>query len=438
MKISILTVFKELYEPFLHTSLVKRAQENGTVSIEMHSFSQFVAPKERIDAPTFGPGAGMLIKPVVVQKGVETLQKQNGPAFKIFFSPQGKQLDQSLLHTIAREAQKAGHLMLIPARYEGMDARVEEEYADLTVSVGDFVLMGGDIPAMMLLEGMLRLIPGVVGKQESVEEESFSGPFLDYPEYTEPVKWLAKMVPEIVRSGNHAAIKAWRTDQAAQKTVLHKFAWLRSYPLTDDQKKRAARFIPPHYVVLMHDEVLTGSEHQVGTTSVMSIDIHDIARSSATYGMKQFFIVTPLVDQQKIIQKFFSFWRSEGGIAYNANRHEALNLVHVMDRLDQVIAAIEQREGKKPLLIGTSARKTTGKMISFYDQDMVWQEGRPVLLILGTGQGLSDDLMSRCDYILNPIHGFSDFNHLSVRSAAAILMDRWMGRNERSDKKLPE
>jgi len=434
MNISILSVFKELYDPFLKTSLVSRAQENGIVSIETASFFDFVPPKKRIDAATFGPGAGMLIKPVVVEKGIATLQERKGNAFKIFFSPQGQTLDQSLLKTIVQKAKDAGHLMLIPARYEGMDARVEDEYADMTVSVGDFVLMGGDIPAMMLLEGMLRLIPGVVGKQESVEKESFSGPFLDYPEYTEPVEWHGISVPEIVRSGNHAAIETWRMEQAAQKTVLHNFAWLRAYPLNEAQKKLSVSYIPSHYVALMHDEVLTGPENKEGTTSVMSIDIHDIARSSSTYGMKQFFIVTPLIDQQKIIKKFFSFWHSDTGVAYNAQRYEALNLVKVVDSLEAVVAEVEKKEGKKPILMGTSARKTEGKTVSFYDQSMVWKEGRPVIMLLGTGQGLADQLIDRCDFILNPIHGFSDFNHLSVRSAAAVLMDRWMGLNERIDK----
>lgn len=439
MNISILSVFKQLYDPFLNTSLLKRAQENGIVSIEALSFSDFVSPKERIDAPTFGPGAGMLIKPMVVEKAIAHLEDRRGRSFTIFFSPQGQKLDQSLLHVIAKKAQDVDHLLLVAARYEGMDARVEDAYADMIVSVGDFVLMGGDIPAMMLLEGMLRLMPGVVGKSESVKKESFSGPFLDYPEYTEPVIWHGFTVPDVVRSGNHAAIEQWRIEQAAKKTVLKNFDWLRSYSLTNAQRALAFSCIPAHYVALMHDEVLIGPEHQVGTTSVMSIDIHDIARSATTYGVKNFFIVTPLIDQQKIIKKFFSFWRSDTGIAYNANRHEALNVVCVADRLDQVLTNVEDKEGKKPILIGTSARKVVNHpTITFHDQGLVWGQGRPVVLLFGTGQGLSEQLLSRCDYILNPICGLSDFNHLSVRSAAAIVMDRWMGLNERAEKKLLE
>lgn len=428
MNISIISVFTELYEPFLHTSLVKKAQENGIVSINTMSFFGMVAPKERIDAPTFGPGAGMLIKPTVVEKAIDAAEKAHGAALKIFFSPHGKKLTQPLLEKLTKKAQKKGHLILVPARYEGMDARVEDVYADEIISVGDFVLMGGDIPAMMLLEGMLRLLPGVVGKTVSVEQESFSGPFVDYPAYTEPVEWHDMRVPDIVRSGNHQAIETWRLQQAAQRTVKRHFSWLRSWDLTPQQKELALPHIPPHYVVLMHSDVLIGPERHIGTTSVMSIDIHDIARSSATYAIEKFFIVTPLKDQQKIVQNFLSFWQEGMGVSYNKSRHEALDRVVVQSTLDQVIDDITKTTGKKPLLLITSARPVSGKQsISFDDQELVWQEDRPVLLIFGTGKGLADTIIKQADYVLKPIYGFAAFNHLSVRSAVGIALDRWLG-----------
>ncbi len=437
MKISIATVFDELYTPFLQTSLVKRAQERDFVSISTLNFFDCAEPKKRIDAPTFGPGSGMLIKPEVVACAVDTLEKKNGPAFKIFFSPQGKKLTQPLLKEIARKATEKGHLMLLPARYEGMDARVEKEYADEIVSVGDFVLMGGDIPAMMLLEGMLRFIPGVVGKQESVDADSFTGPFVDYPEFTEPVEWHGMKVPEVIRSGNHKAIDDWRSNEAAKKSVLSHFSWLKSYALTQEQKHKAAEHIPPHYVVLMHGDVLVGPDNRPGTTSLMSIDIHDIARSSSTYGIKNFFISTPLKDQQAVAQHFLSFWQKGSGIEYNKQRHSALNRVCVSNSLDEVVAEITKKEGKSPLLLATSARHVGGdKEISYYDQDRVWSEQRPVLIVLGTGSGLAPDVVDRCDYMLGPIQGFTDFNHLSVRSAAAAIFDRWLGINERYGKTL--
>lgn len=432
MNISILTVFSDLYTPFLQTSLIHRAQESGKITINVDEFFSYVAPKERIDAPTFGHGAGMLIRAEVVERAVTAKEEQFGPAYKIFFSPQGKKLDQPMLERIAKRAQEVGHMMLLPARYEGMDARVEEEYADEIVSVGDFVLMGGDIPAMMLLEGMLRLIPGVVGKEESVREDSFSGSFVDYPEYAAPVVWRGKEVPEVVRSGNHEAIRQWHADQAAKKTVKHHFPWLRSHEVSDEVKKRVAKCMPPHYVVLMHGDVMVGDGNIPGATSVTSIDIHDIARSGATYGIKNFFVTTPLADQQRIVEKLLTFWNTQVGINYNPHRHKALRRVKLTSTLDEVIAAIEAAEGQKPLLLATSA-KVMGhqNQISFDDQEKVWESGRPVLFVLGTGQGLSPEIVAKTDYLLRPLHGFTDYNHLSVRSAAAIIFDRWLGINEK-------
>lgn len=430
MNISIISVFPKLYAPFLETSLIKRAREQNLVQFDLADFFSFVAPKERIDAPTFGHGAGMLIKPEVVQKAIEAQEAAHGKAYKIFFSPHGKKLDQKLLQEIAGHANQKKHLMLVPARYEGMDARVEEVYADQIISVGDFVLMGGDLPAMILLEGFLRLIPGVVGKQESVAADSFSGPFVDYPEYTAPVTWKGKEVPEVVRSGNHAEITKWRAQQALMRTVYHHFEWLRSHALSSKQKELVQHAVPPHYVALMHNEVVVGDGDRVGNTSVTSIDIHDIARSSKTYGIKHYFLVTDLLDQQKIVRKLLDFWQTGGGVEYNASRHTAVKQVDLMNNLDAVIAAIEHKEGSKPLLVATSARAVAGKAsITYHDQETVWQSKRPVLLIFGTGKGLAQELLDHCDYILVPVEGLTEYNHLSVRSAVAIIMDRWLGLN---------
>ncbi|MGE0010028.1 MAG: tRNA (guanosine(37)-N1)-methyltransferase TrmD [Candidatus Babeliales bacterium] len=431
MKISIVSLFPELYKPFLSTSLLERASDNKLVDIQITSLFSFSAAKVRVDGPAFGHGAGMVLKPEVIERAVEDTQKERGKAFKVFFSPHGTKLDQNVLATIKDKVQASdNHLMLIPARYEGIDARAEAEYADMIISIGDYVLMGGDVPAMVLLEGLLRLIPGVVGKQESVEYESFSGPFVDWPAYTAPVEWHGNIVPEVLRSGNHKAIEEWRTQEAAKRTMIGHFDWLRTQKLTDVQKKIAYKQIPSHYVALMHTDVRLPHD-QVGTSSVTTYDIHDIARSSRTYDLKNYFIVTPLIDQQKIVQKLLDFWSSDIGIDYNPQRHGAVSRVKLVPELTDAIEAIEAQEGKKPLVIGTSARKqdAVGKQISFHDQGYVWSQDRPVLLLLGTAQGLSQEIIDRCDYVLSPIDGFSDFNHLSVRSAAAIIFDRWLGLN---------
>ncbi len=433
MKISILTLFPELFEPFLKTSLIGRATEKKIIEADLVSFFNFAQPKERIDSPTFGPGSGMLIKPEIIQKAIENQDQKNGKSFKIFFSPQGEKLNQKLLNSLYQKIKNQDHLLLVSSRYEGIDTRVEEYYSDLVISVGDFVLMGGDLPAMCFLESFLRLFPGIVGKTDSVESESFSGPFVDYPQYTSPLSWKAMQVPEIIRSGNHGLIQKWREKMAALKTVKKHFEWLKSYPLNQGEKNVAKEFIPPHYAVLMHNDVLL-KDKSVGTTSVTSLDLHDIARAAATYGLKNYFISTPLIDQQKVVQTLMDFWQTEGP-QYNIHRFQAVNLVRMVNNLDECVKLIEESKGKKPILIATSAKKHNhANLITYFDQSKVWQEDRPVLFVFGTGHGLAQHILEKCDYLLLPIEGFTDFNHLSVRSACSIIFDRWLGINIREDK----
>lgn len=430
MKISLLTIAPNLYTPFLNTSLLGKAVQKGVLSFNSKSFTDYVKPKERIDAPTCGPTAGMVIRPEVVERAVDDAEKVYGKAFKIFFSPHGKIIDQQVLQKIYTQlqTQQINHLLLVAGRYEGMDKRVEDVYADEILSVGSFVLMGGDLPAMVFLEAFTRLVPGVIGRQESVERDSFSGPFLDYPEYSLPLLWHDVEVPEIIRSGNHKAIEQWRFKHMVERTVYTRFDWLRSFKLTKDQKKQVSEVIPPHCVVLMHTDVLVGKEKVCGNTSVTSMDVHDIARSACTYGIQQFFIVTPLKDQQAITGQFLHFWQEGKGIGYNQNRHQALEKVSVLSSLNDVMQAMKHRYEKEPLIIVTSAQSMqTNSSISYYDQAKVWSHKRPVLLVLGTGQGLAPSVIEKADYGLIPIEGFADYNHLSVRSAAAVIFDRWLG-----------
>ncbi|MBI2352653.1 tRNA (guanosine(37)-N1)-methyltransferase TrmD [Candidatus Dependentiae bacterium] len=428
MNVSILTLFPDLYRPFLQTSLLKRAQENKLVSFSLYSLFDFVAPKERIDDATFGHNSGMLIKPEVIEKAMNQVENNFGSSLKIVLSPQGKKLDQRYVKELWGRLQDKKQLVLLASRYEGIDARVEQYYADEVISVGDFITMGGDMPAMLLIEALLRYMPGIVGKQESVEKDSFSGAFIDHPEYTKPVEWKGMSVPEILRSGNHAAIAQWQEEKAAEWSVKRHFDWVRSCQLTQREESLVRRFIPHHYVALMHSDILL-KEGRIGTTSITSIDVHDIARSSATYGLKGYFIVTPINDQQMLVRTMLDFWHSkEIGGEYNKHRHEAIALVHLQDSLASVIVEIEKREGKKPIIIGTSARlELDKKMLNYHQQSIVWQQERPVLFLFGTGHGMSEQLLNNCDYMLQPLQGYSDFNHLSVRSAAAIIFDKWFG-----------
>lgn len=442
MKISIITVFPEIHETFLKLSIIGRAIEKGLISVNLVRLSDLIGPKLRIDEPTVGPGTGMIIKPELIEQAITACEQQHGPGIKVFFSPQGTKLTQPILREMAasiattrdRHTESVvtpAHLILVCSRYEGIDARVEAVYADHVISIGDYVLMGGDIPAQVFLEGFLRLIPGVVGKMESVEKESFSGPFLDHPEYGLPVEWHGMRIPEIVQSGNHAAIDEWRVNEACKKTILHRFDWFASAQPDKQDIKRAQNYIPSHYLALMHTQVKI-KDGTIGNTSVTSIDLHDAARSCATYGIKSCFMVSPLTDQQSIISIFLDFWQSEQGKHYNTSRHHAVSKVKAALTLDEVIANITEQEGASPIIISTSAKMYDHeKMIDYASQDRVWAGNRPVLFLFGTGQGLEDALVQKSDFLLLPIQGMTDYNHLSVRSAIAIILDRWLGLHPR-------
>lgn len=429
MIISIATLFPDLYKPFFDTSIMKKACQQGIVDSDISCLFDYALPKERVDAPTFGHNAGMLIRPDIVELAVNAHESRHGAAYKIFFSPHGKKLDQRLAQKIAQRWQEKGHMLLVPARYEGIDVRAEEEFADEIVSIGDYVLMGGDLPAMVLLEAVARFIPGVIGKQQSVELDSFTGAFVDNPEYTMPVTWKDRVVPEVIRSGDHKKIKDWSELEAAKRTLCSHFDWFRKHARTKKEYSLGLKAMPGHYVALMHGEINLPGD-RIGATSVTSLDIHDIARSARTYGLKGYSIVTPLLDQQKIVRRLLDFWQTGEGVDYNPHRHEALDYVSMHDTLEAYIAEIERSEGKRPLVIATSAcKQSEAQVISYYDQEIVWRQDRPVLIIFGTGRGLSSQVVARCDYLLTPVLGLSEFNHLSVRSAAAIVFDRWLGLN---------
>lgn len=446
MKISIITVFPELHQTFINTSLIKRSQEKGLVSFNVLRLSDFCLPKERIDEPSCGPGAGMILKPSVLQLAIEKAKQEYGDGFTIFFSPQGKKLNQNLLKNYSEKfihsseelnnrlqlKTKIDHLILVCARYEGIDTRVEDFYADEIVSIGDFVLMGGDLAAQVFLESFLRLIPGIIGNKNSVENDSFNGPFLDYPEYGLPATWKEMEIPKIVLSGNHSEIEKWRNEQKAKKTILKRFDWFRAAHLQSQDINIAKNHIPSHYAILMHNDVYV-KDKNIGRTSITSMDIHDIARSSATYDLKNYFLVSELEDQQLILNTFLNFWKSNEGMEYNKSRYEAVKRVIPAKTFHEALKVIEIQEGQKPILIATSAKSKIDneKIIDYYSQGKVWSHNRPVVFIFGTGQGLCDEIIDKCDYLLLPIVGMSNYNHLSVRSAAAIIFDRWLGLNQK-------
>jgi tRNA (guanine37-N1)-methyltransferase len=216
MRFIILSLFPEAFESYLNVSLLQRARAKKLIKIELHNLRDWgEGPHKTVDLRPYGGGAGMVLRVDVIDKALESLKvkKFKGKTAVILLTPQGKKFDQKL----ALKLSNLKTLVLICGRYEGFDERVRD-LVDMEISLGDFVLTGGEIPALAILDTVARLVPGVVGKEESLVHESFSENLLEYPQYTRPEVYKGKRVPKVLLSGNHANINAWRKTEALKRT----------------------------------------------------------------------------------------------------------------------------------------------------------------------------------------------------------------------------
>ncbi|MFO8052790.1 MAG: tRNA (guanosine(37)-N1)-methyltransferase TrmD [Candidatus Omnitrophota bacterium] len=222
MIIDIVTIFPEMFQPILEESIIKRAQDKGLVKINIHNLRDYSSnPNKKIDAPSYG-GGGMVFQVEPVWKAVEAIlekkesseSKDAKEVKKILFTPKGKNLTQNKVKSFL----SCQRLVLIAPRYEGIDQRVHNHLVDEEISIGDYVLSGGELPAMVFSDCLIRLIPGVVTDRKSIEEESFQKNSLDFPHYTRPENFRGLKVPEVLLSGNHKKIEEWRKTQANRIT----------------------------------------------------------------------------------------------------------------------------------------------------------------------------------------------------------------------------
>jgi tRNA (guanine37-N1)-methyltransferase len=215
MRIDVLTVFPELFAGPLQTSLLGKALRDGLMTVEVTDIRDFTTDRHRTtdDAP-FGGGPGMVMKCEPIAAALESLAGKNSLRRVILMSPRGRRLDQTLVRELAQEPD----LVLLCARYEGVDERVSQLLVTDEISIGDYVLSGGELPAMVVIEAVSRMVPGVIGDWESVETDSFYQGILGPPQYTRPAEFRGLAVPPVLREGNHAAIRRWRRKEALRVT----------------------------------------------------------------------------------------------------------------------------------------------------------------------------------------------------------------------------
>jgi len=217
MRVDIITIFPKMFEPVLNESIMRRAKDKGKVKFYIHDLRDFTSDKHRkVDDRPFGGGSGMLMQPEPIFKAVEYIKSKskNKKAKVILLSPQGVKLTQE----IAKNISKDKHIVLICGHYEGVDERVRQKLADKEISIGDYVLTGGELAAMVLIDSVVRLLPGVLGDKNSLNFESFEGNLLEHPHYTRPANFRRMQVPEVLLSGDHKKIEAWRNKEAIKRT----------------------------------------------------------------------------------------------------------------------------------------------------------------------------------------------------------------------------
>lgn len=212
MKIDILTLFPEMFKGPFDFSLIKRAKKTDKVEINTHNLRDWTTDKHKtVDSKPFGGGPGMVMMIEVIDRAINKLKTKHSKV--VLLSPQGKVFNQKMSEKFSKES----HLIFICGHYEGFDERIRQ-LVNEEISIGDYVLTGGEIPAMVIIDSVVRLLPGVVGNKESIKDESFSQNLLEYPQYTRPSNYKGMKVPKVLLSGNHSEITKWRKEKAKERT----------------------------------------------------------------------------------------------------------------------------------------------------------------------------------------------------------------------------
>lgn len=216
MRVDVLTLFPEAFQGPLDVSIIKRAREHGLLDLQLHNIREHATDRHKtVDDYPFGGGHGMVMRVDVLDRALEHVRALDAsPGLVVYLSPAGEVLGDASVRELAREPR----LILVSGRYEGVDQRFIDHCVDREVSIGDYILTGGELPAMVLIDAVARHIPGALGDEQSPEDESFAGGLLEHPQYTRPAEYRGWTVPEVLLSGHHAKIEAWKQEQRVART----------------------------------------------------------------------------------------------------------------------------------------------------------------------------------------------------------------------------
>lgn len=409
--------------------LVAQAIKEGRISLNTWDPRESAKDVHKsVDDKPYGGGDGMVMLAEILKLTLDKINSETKNFSKkkvVYLSPQGQLLNQKKAIELAQDNEQ---IVLICGRYGGIDERFIQKYVDEEISVGDYVVTGGELPAMILIDAVSRFVPQTLGNELSPIMESFQDGLLEEPLYAKPRNFEGLEVPEVLVSGHHEKIKKFKDIQRIKRTFEKRPDLASKASFDKNNLKEAFKELDLRKNValgLVHYPVYNKAG-QVVATNVTNLDIHDIARACRTFGIDNYYVITPMEEQLAFVGRVLEHWQTGKGEQYNPVRKDALINTKAATSIE---AAIENWGVKNTQLVATSAREVAGpKPINFESMRQLAIK-EPIFLLFGTGYGLENAVVRRCDYILEPIRGRSPdgFRHLSVRSAVSIVLDRLFG-----------
>lgn len=426
MKFDIVTIFPGFFDSVFSFGVISRAVESKAVEINVHDLRTYSADKHgKTDDTPYGGGSGMLMTPEPIGNAIGRIREKGLRSAVILTTPKGEEFDDRK----AQELCGFEQLIILCGRYEGVDDRVSELYVDMKISTGKYINSGGEYACSLIVDAVSRYLPGVLGNTESLASESLTNGLLQYPQYTKPRTYKGKKVPELLLSGDHEKIRKWRRQESIKSTFIHNPASLDDAQLSKEEdaflKELKTGNSPDFrvYIALVHYPAYN-SRLEVVSTAFKSIDAHDISRDATTYGVKKFYMINPVEEQRHLAGRLVDHWIEGEGRNFNETKSKAFGIISIMSTISEAVEQIEEIEGKKPKIVVTDARFSDDMTGYRVLREKIFENTEPFLILFGTGWGLTLETVKAADYVLKPISGYSEFNHLSVRSAAAIVLDR--------------
>ncbi len=417
MKFTLITAFPDFFESFLSTSIIGRAVKEGLLQVEIVDLRRFGSGSYRqIDDYAYG-GGGMVLMAKPLKEAIESARSDGKPGIVVYPSPQGAILTQETVETLfARE-----NIIIICGHYEGIDERITEKYVDLEISIGDFVVTGGEIPAMAIMDAVSRRVPGVVGKDTAVVEDSFYRGMLDHSHFTRPSVWDGREVPEVLLSGHEDNIRKWRRREASLRTLYRR----------PDLLARAN--ILPYVQSSVYLTVLDGPGRQKKVEESLPEnhwpdEMRKLVKTGYFFGIDRFFYCSPSGNDRAFVKRELEEMNEGSEKEKDMGQgQKAKAQVKCQPSLESSLRWIERKDKERAFTVGITGNKAEAGVHWLDLKRKMLELNRPILFVLDlTNEGKGS---IRYDSLLQDVRGgsFKDDLSLPIGSRTAVIMDRFFG-----------